>query len=161
MSGTLLVIAGTWLSRGGDEPTVSAPPSPRVSSVPVTASPQPKPADGGATWLSAGDPQLRVAALTTRDVTVLPAAVPGLTTVTWTATNAFTAPVTAVGLVIYRDAAGKLLGAHSDDTIGDEELVLPPGDSTGSITFRSWSPPGTDRSRLQVTLRPGNLTPDH
>ncbi|BCY11891.1 hypothetical protein [Actinoplanes sp. L3-i22] len=113
-----------------------------------------------ASWLPAGEPSVGFAGLTARDVKVLPDAVPGLTTVTWAAVNASAQPVMAAGLVIYRDKAGKLLGAQPNRGIGVRELTLPPGDSTGSATYRTWFPPGTDRGRLQVTLRPGFMDAD-
>jgi hypothetical protein len=113
-----------------------------------------------AKWLPAADAKAGVAPLNARDVKVLPTTIPGLTTVTYTAGNGLAVPIAASGLVIFRDAAGKLLGAESTDTVGMSTISLPPGDSTGSTTFKSWFPPGTDPSRLQVTLRPGNLAPD-
>jgi hypothetical protein len=113
-----------------------------------------------ATWLAVADAPAPAAPLSARDAKVLPTTIPGLTTVTYTASNAGTAPIGASALVIYRNTAGRLLGAEGTDEIGPSEISVPPGDATLSTTFKSWFPPGADLSRLQVTLLPGTLVPD-
>lgn len=114
------------------------------------------------TWYSAADAAANktYAAITAGDVKVLPAAVKGTTTITYTATNALAKPMYAIGTAVFRDGNGKLLGARMHDGLGQDPLAYPPGESTGSLSFDTWFPPGTDRSRLQVTLRPGLAAAD-
>lgn len=160
-----LVVVVVPLTRDDAPAPIAVPPEPRVR----LPSARPSPSDGGLRVVEQAFAQrdqrtektaTSFAGRSTRDVRVLPTTVPGLTIVTWTATNNAVQPVRAAGVVVYRDAAGELLGAEADDVAGTADLMPAPGDSTGSVTYRTWFPPGTDPANLQVTPRPGYLSHD-
>lgn len=85
--------------------------------------------------------------------TVVPTGDPALSILSFTVHNHGEDPVTMIPFAVFRDTAGRNLGA-SQDRGSDDRLRFTPGDSQGSIILVGWRPPTADLARTEIYLIP-------